>query len=98
MAAIDRPFKQPKPREALVRIEEPHRHSYPVEMATDQPGIVIRDCYCGHRERVRMNGRTVIEVLPDAVVEGGGALSNVVYVQDRPAHFSDRWSSNQKEI
>lgn len=89
------PFKKVEPRERREPVA--HTHSYPVEMATDEPGVIIRDCYCGHRERVRMRGRTVLEVLPDAVADGG-SLANAVYVQDRPAHFSDRWTSTNKEI
>jgi hypothetical protein len=72
----------------------PHVHQYLAETMTDEYGVYVLDCACGDRQRVRKASTgNVLELLPEAVVVGGGSLENAIFKRQRDGSFTDRWAS-----
>lgn len=95
MSALSCPFKQVS-RKATV--DAPHTHQFLVETSLDDPSIVVRDCACGARQRVRLVAGSVVEEFGDAVHVGGSSLMNCIFARKEEGGFTDRWATQQQGI
>ena len=67
-----------------------HAHLWLAVIETDDPTIVVRDCGCGARQRLRIDLAGNVEELPDGIVPGG-SYANVVFRCAQGVPIRDRW-------
>ena len=91
MAAVACPFRPVPQRDRRDEAVPFHVCQFLAETATDDPLILVVDCACGARKRVRttLTGQ-ISEELPEALVFGG-SLANVIFTRREDGSFADRW-------
>jgi hypothetical protein len=71
-----------------------HEHRWLGVTATDDPDVVVEDCGCGARRRVRVIGGQRESIDDDNIIEGG-SFYNAIFRCAQGVPTRDRWHTTQ---